>query len=190
MVFTIYDCGFIARCALEADDTSEVRIEKIYNLIADSRYGIHDISHTQLDKDTRLPRFNMPLELGIYLGAKRFGEEQQKKKKCLALDSEPNRYDMFISDISGQDIRFHNNDPCELTGVVRNWLRNASGHKGIPDGEFIFKRYQDFMQDLPKMAEMCHLNANKLIFNDYTGMVVDWLQTKEKKVTQHAEGED
>lgn len=125
----------------------------------------------------------MPLELGIFLGAKRFGEEQQKKKQCLALDSEPNRYDLFISDISGQDIQTHNNDPCQLTEVVRNWLRNASGRKGIPDGDFIYKRYQEFRQDLPKMAEMCNLNANKLIFNDYIGLVVDWLQTKEFTLT-------
>ncbi len=104
MVFTIYDCGFIAKCALEADDTSEVWIEKIYNLIANSRYGIHDISYAQLDENTCLPRINMPLELGIFLGTKRFGEEQNKRKKCLALDKDPNRYDMFISDISGQDI--------------------------------------------------------------------------------------
>ena len=28
LVFTIHDCGFIARCALEEDDASQVRIEK------------------------------------------------------------------------------------------------------------------------------------------------------------------
>ena len=190
MVFTIYDCGFIVRCALEADDTSEVRIEKIYNLIAECRYGIHDISQTQLDNVSYLPRFNMPLELGIFLGAKRFGEERHKRKKCLALDSEPHRYDKFISYISGQDIKPHNNEPSELTKVVRDWLRNASDRKGIPDGDFIFERYQAYKRDLPKMAGMFNLNANKLIFNDYTWMVVEWLRTKENRLSQHIEGGD
>ena len=187
MVFTIYDCGFIVRCALEAADTSEVRIEKIYTLIAESKYGIHDISQTQLDNVFSLPRFNMPLELGIFLGAKKFGEETHNKKQCLALDSEPHRYDKFISDISGQDIEAHNNNPNQLILVVRDWLRNASERKGIPDGGIILERYQNFKQDLPKMASLYSLNANNLIFNDYTWMIVEWLRTKENRLSQHIE---
>ena len=80
MVFAIHDCGFIARCALEEEDASQVRIDKIYNIIAHCRYGIHDISRTELDKITGLPRFNMPLEFGVFLGAKKFGTTGQKKK--------------------------------------------------------------------------------------------------------------
>src|SRR5688572_25760997 len=73
LVFTVYDCGFVARCALEEEDASEIRIQKIYGLISGSKYSIHDISRTTLDPRWRLPRFNMPLELGVVLGAKRFG---------------------------------------------------------------------------------------------------------------------
>lgn len=40
MVFAIHDCGFIARCTLEEEDASEVRIDKIYNIIADCRYQV------------------------------------------------------------------------------------------------------------------------------------------------------
>jgi len=43
-VFAIYDCGFEARCALEDDDASRTRVDKIYDLISESKYGIHDIS--------------------------------------------------------------------------------------------------------------------------------------------------
>ena len=81
IVFAVHDCGFMARCALEEEDTSQVRIDKIYAIIADCRYGIHDISRTELDEVSGLPRFNMPLELGIFLGAKKFGVKEQKKKK-------------------------------------------------------------------------------------------------------------
>ena len=62
MVFAVRVCDFIPRCALEEGDASQVRIEKIYDIIADCRYGIHDISRTELDEDSELPRFNMPLE--------------------------------------------------------------------------------------------------------------------------------
>ena len=40
------------------------------------------------------------------------------------------------------------------------------------------------------MADMFNLNANKLIFNDYTWMVVEWLRTKENRLSQHIEGGD
>lgn len=63
MVFTVFDCGFIPRCAMEYDDGSQVRIEKIYRLISECKFGIHDISRTELDDGNGLPRFNMPLEL-------------------------------------------------------------------------------------------------------------------------------
>ena len=46
----------------------------------------------------------MPLELGIFLGAKRFGRAEQKGKVCLILDTERYRYQQFMSDIAGQDI--------------------------------------------------------------------------------------
>src|SRR5947207_9896562 len=73
IVFCIAACGFVPRCTLELTDAGEVRIENIYRLIAQCNHSIHDISRTEVeDQPYRLPRFNMPLELGIFLGAKRF----------------------------------------------------------------------------------------------------------------------
>jgi hypothetical protein len=86
VVFAIQDCGYETRCALEVTDASEVRIDKITRIIGDCRFGVHDISRTDPDSTTILPRFNMPLELGLFLGAKRFGHGQQKSKACLILD--------------------------------------------------------------------------------------------------------
>lgn len=59
-VFAIYDCGFVARCALEEEDAAQVRMEKIYSLIAESKYGIHDISRVTLDHTHRLPDSTCP----------------------------------------------------------------------------------------------------------------------------------
>ena len=125
IVFTVHDCGFVARCVLEAGDASQVRIDKIYNIIADCRYGIHDISRTELDETSCLPRFNMPLELGVFLGAKKFGIEEQQRKKCLVMDREKYRYQKFISDIAGQNVQSHNSSPEEVVKVVRDWLLTA-----------------------------------------------------------------
>lgn len=178
MIFTVHDCGFIPRCALEEDDASQVRIDKIYSIIADCRYGIHDISRTQLDAASGFPRFNMPLELGIFLGAKKFGIETQKRKKCLILDTEPYRYQQFVSDIAGQDIQAHNNNSREVIMHVRNWLRNTSRRETIPSGGIIWERYQEFMEKLPQTAREARLIVEELIFNDYTLLVAQWLESK------------
>lgn len=49
IVFTIILCGFRARCALEIDDGSQPRIEKIFSIIERCRFGVHDLSRTELD---------------------------------------------------------------------------------------------------------------------------------------------
>ena len=176
IVFAVHDCGFVARCALEEGDASQVRIDKIYNIIENCRYGIHDISRTELDEISRLPRFNMPLELGIFLGAKRFGVEDQKGKKCLVMDKEQYRYQKFISDIAGQDIFVHNNSPEEIIRVVRDWLGTASGRRTIPGGGIIWRHYQDFLNDLPQLAQRFQLELADLEdFNNYIYAVAGWL---------------
>jgi hypothetical protein len=176
IVFAVHDCGFVARCALEEGDASQVRIDKIYNIIEDCRYGIHDISRTELDEVLHLPRFNMPLELGIFLGAKRFGVEEQKGKKCLVMDKEQYRYQKFISDIAGQDIFVHNNSPEEIIRVVRDWLGTASGRRTIPGGGIIWRHYQDFLNDLPQLAQRFQLELADLEdFNNYIYAVAGWL---------------
>jgi hypothetical protein len=115
LVFAIHDCGYIARSALEAEDSAEVRMDKIAKIIKDCRYGIHDISRTEAGADTGLPRFNMPLELGLFLGARRFGSRIDKLKACLILDRARYRYQQFCSDIAGQDI-------CQRLRLERNEL--------------------------------------------------------------------
>lgn len=79
IVFAVFDCGYRPRSALEAYDAGEVRIEKIAALVRNCRLGVHDISRTELNA-AGLPRFNMPFELGLFLGAKRFGNPVQRRK--------------------------------------------------------------------------------------------------------------
>ncbi|MBF4366283.1 hypothetical protein, partial [Vibrio anguillarum] len=82
ILFTIYKCGYKPRCALEHDDAGQSRIDKINDIIFDCKYGFHDISKTELDLHNNLPRFNMPLELGLFLGCKRFASGRSKEKIC------------------------------------------------------------------------------------------------------------
>ena len=69
MVFCVYRVGLRPRIALERHDSAEARIEKIIELIQNSKYGIHDLSRIKADKAGEMFRLNMPLELGIDIGA-------------------------------------------------------------------------------------------------------------------------
>ena len=134
IVFTVSACGYLPRCTLEHEDASQVRIEKIYRLIAASGLGIHDVSRTEPDAENRLPRFNMPLELGVFLGAKRFGGTRDKRKRCLVLDRERYRFHKFVSDIAGQDIKAHDGKPDAAIRGVRDWLRRTVAGVLLPGG--------------------------------------------------------
>lgn len=176
ILFAIFDCGFTPRCTLEEDDSSQIRIERIYTIIESCQYGIHDISRTELDSKYKLPRFNMPLELGLFLSAKRFGKRKHGMKSCLILDKKPYRYQKFISDISGQDIVGHYNSSIMAIKVVRDWLSGKSiSGTPPPDGSVIWRRYKRFLKALPDLCRDLDLQQEKLIYKDYIYLVYEWL---------------
>jgi hypothetical protein len=176
IVFTIYLCGFIARCAKELDDSDDIRLEKITRLIESCQYGIHDLS--RIEDISGLPRFNMPLELGIFIGCQKFGNLSQKKKKYLILESESYRFKQFISDISGQDIKSHNNDPLEAITGVRNWLAGKNKKITIPHASRISKYYKEFENDLPNLCLGKEWTVTELTFQEYSSLVTTWLLSK------------
>lgn len=179
ILFAILDCGFVPRCALEINNGADIRIDKINRIIAECKFGIHDISRTELDEHNDLPRFNMPLELGIFLGAKKFGDRTQKNKNCLILDCERYRYQQFISDISGQDIQSHNGEPREAISVVRRWLNDQSGRRTIPGGAAIARRYDRFREVLPEICLEVELELYEIEYNDYILFAADWLRARD-----------
>jgi hypothetical protein len=174
LVFTVHECGFVARCALEGDDGSQVRMEKLYDMIRDCPLGIHDLSRVTLDSANRLPRFNMPLELGIFLGAKRYGAQGQRRKSCLILERERFRYQKFCSDLSGQDVRAHGNNVDVAIGAARNWLRSARPHMPMPGGDAIAKRYYEFRYVFPMMCEAEQVDRLNPPFLDFRTLVIGW----------------
>jgi hypothetical protein len=175
-LFAVHYLGFDTRCALEVDDASELRLDKIMRIIEQCAYGVHDISSVGLSAGTNLPRFNMPLELGLYLGCKRFGGGTQYKKACLILDTDPYRYRAFISDISGQDIHWHKGKPNRAIAEVRNWLANVSRTKGLPGGADIAARYTRFIKDLPRLCRKLKRRPKDLTFPDFLEMIEIWLK--------------
>jgi len=177
LVFCLLYCGARPRSALEVDDGSEVRIGKVIRIIGESPYGIHDLSRTDPDPASGLPRFNMPLELGLFLGAKHFGGPRQRVKACIIFDRERYRYQRFCSDIAGQDIRAHGDNEAQLIRGVRDALRTWHPDRELPGGGLIHRRYREFTEHLPRLAAEVGLEPQELTFRDLLTMVAEWLRT-------------
>lgn len=176
IVFAITDLGFVARSAREEDDGGEFRLAKIQRIIEQCKYGVHDISAVKLDRKHKLPRFNKPLELGLFLGCKRYGSKLQRYKVSLIFDSDPHRYQIFVSDIAGQDIHSHGNDVKTGIGELRTWLATASKRTKLPGGQDMFDRYKRFQADLPALCRELKLKPAEVTFKEIRQMIADWLR--------------
>jgi hypothetical protein len=175
IVFAINDAGFRPKCARERLDSSQIRLQKIIELISVSRYSIHDLSRTALDATNSLPRFNMPLELGIDLGCKAFSADCADKS-FLIFDSEQYRFQKFVSDLGGQDIHQHGNSAKAAVTPVRDWLRTESGRTDLPGGAAIYDRYEEFRADQPAICAELKLDLAQLTFLDFSYTIARWLE--------------
>jgi hypothetical protein len=185
IVFAILRCGFRPRCALETDDAATNRLHKIMAIIGECRFGIHDLSRTEIDGDPPLPRFNMPLELGIFLGAKRFGKGEQKSKQALVLDCSPYRYQKFMSDIAGQDIHCHRGDPGHAVSEVVNWLRLYSSVANVPGGARAAVEFDRLTDELPSILRGQELLAEEMTLSDYSAIVLTYLDWAGSSTSSH-----
>ena len=175
IVFAIYDCGFFPRCSLDESDGGDVRLHKIIRILKSCQYSIHDISRTELDKTTGLPRFNMPLELGIDMGLRYSDNPEWAGKKCIVLDKDRHRFQKFISDISGQDPVAHGDDVNTSIKVIRDWLRTVSGRTTVATASAIINRYEVFSKELPVLSDE---DIDKICFADYAMYASVWLQKR------------
>ncbi len=178
IVFAIRDLDLKPRSAKHIDDGGQPRINKILDLIENCRFGIHDISRTELDPIHGLPRFNMPFELGLDLGCKRYRTSNQKDKLLLILDTERDRYRQFISDIAGQDIATHNGNVRIVISIVRDWLRPHLQPLAVKtqSGATIYRRYKEFQAELSSYCANLNWDVDNLSFADYSWAAYDWIK--------------
>lgn len=143
VLFAVSYLGFIPRIALERSDSGESRVHKVLALINQSKYGIHDISRIMATQEGEHYRMNMPFELGIDYGCQKLKEGIWSSKKLLVLEKEKYRYRVALSDLSGSDIKNHNDDPQAIIKSVRNWFIPEEMPRG-PSGNKIWQAFNDF----------------------------------------------
>jgi hypothetical protein len=152
MCFTILRCGYTPRCALDFSNSGESRFLRILDLILECGLSIHDISRVQLDGDSGLPRFNMPLELGADLGLRLKGPPRQRGRRLLILETEKHRYDVTTSDLSGQDIEAHHDNQSDIIARVREWLNaEREGERPLPGSDVIQAGYLAYLNAVPEL---------------------------------------
>jgi hypothetical protein len=94
----------------------------------------------------------------------------------MILEQKQYSYQKYISDIAGQDIQAHGNDPKKAVAIVRNWLSTARKQGTISGPDKIWQRYRAFTKNLPQMARTANLKMKELTYTDYTGFISAWLE--------------
>ncbi len=117
----------------------------------------------------------MPLELGVFLAAKRFGAKGQKSKRCIILDKQRYHYQSYISDIAGQDIHSHRGSIVVLIEEVASWLRGESRDPKVPGGRKMASEFDLFQRQIPTICSARGLEPGELTFGDYVDMVAEYL---------------
>ena len=148
LLFTLRYCGLTPRIASERLDSSEIRLDKIIEMIQESKYSIHDLSRIKAGRAGEYYRLNMPLEVGIDLGCKQFHHDPKyREKKSLILEGE--RYSVLraLSDLAGADVRCHHNQAEKMVESVRSWLVEA-GRPDVPGPNSIWDDFNFFNADL------------------------------------------
>ena len=97
------------------------RLDRIIQLIQSCRYSIHDLSRVEVSvAPTAVPRFNMPLELGMAITWQNL---HPSRHTWFVWESEPYRLQRSASDLNGTDANIHNGTPEGVLSGLRNALR-------------------------------------------------------------------
>jgi hypothetical protein len=123
--------GFHPRLAPENADNAAARLDRIVELVRASKFGIHDLSRCKSTAADQYARMNMPFELGIDHGCKRFGGEPLGHKAILILEQTRYDYQKALSDIAGWDIQAHDGDYQKAVRHVRSWLVAKAGAEPV-----------------------------------------------------------
>jgi hypothetical protein len=129
------------------------RLDRIFELIQSRRYSIHDLSRVEVSvAPTDVPRFNMPLELGMTIAWEKLNPGRHD---WFVWESERGRIQRSASDLDGTDAYIHKGTP---EGVLSE-LRNAFPRDKMPSVSEILKIYR-FVYDQLNAILLKHGTSN------------------------------
>lgn len=175
ILFVVKKLGLTPRYALERNDSGEIRIHKILDLIRESKFGIHDLSRIIAVNENEHYRMNMPFELGIDFGCQKLMQEPWSTKKLLILEEQRYRYQKALSDLSGSDIKSHGNDPIKIIKAVRSWFVPTE-IKRAPSHNAIWNELNDFYAYLHEelVVKDGHDSIDEIEINEVVELMGNW----------------
>jgi len=148
--------GFVPKATLEIPGGSR-RLDRIFKLIQNCRFSVHDLSRVELDKKRPpTPRFNMPFELGLSVAWDRMG---RKKHTWFVYERVERRLAKSLSDLNGTDPYIHGGT---VAGVFRELCSAFIRPGRQPSIQQMQKVYQDVEKHLPEILRRA---GAKSIFN-------------------------
>jgi hypothetical protein len=156
------------------------RLEAIIGLIDESNFSIHDLSRIKSSKG--IPRFNMPLELGLALHC---SHVTKGRHRVYVFESKPYRAQRSTSDINGIDPQIHNGTAKGVMAGLRNIFRQPGNVTTVPE---MLISYRAVRRKLPELR----LNAGgkslfeASVFHDLTlAALIESQKQIEKRVRIH-----
>lgn len=179
IAFSVAACGYQPSCALDEADSGRIRFDKLKQLIAMADLAVHDLSRIEVSAETQTPRFNMPFELGLYLGARHFGGHRQKKKRALVLARSRREWAPTISDLAGVDPVFHGGRPDTAMRAVRDFLHAAPDGSMLPGETALVADHRRFLRDLPAIAEAARQTPDEALrYRNFVTFLQQFLVSK------------
>ncbi len=104
LIAGVVGLGLNPRSVIELPPSRD-RMSRLLDIIRACPYSLHDLSRVQLSRDRqfRVPRFNMPFELGLTLGVTREADEHEP----VLMEAVANRLKSSLSDLDAFDPVIH-----------------------------------------------------------------------------------
>jgi hypothetical protein len=145
--------GMVPRATLEIQG-GERRLDRIFDLIRDCRYSVHDLSRVEPDKRwPPTPRFNMPFELGLAVAWQRI---RRNEHGWFVFESRNFRLSKSLSDLNGTDAYIHGGN---VNGVFRELCKAFVRPGRQPTILQMRNIYGDVKSSLPKILRDAGTNS-------------------------------
>lgn len=177
LLFSLIFLGFKPLIASQSADSGELRMKKILELIKKSDHSIHDISRVKAEKPGQPFRLNMPFELGVDWGYKHF---IKPNKQLLVLVSEKYILLRALSDISGSDPAYYENDPQVLVRKVRDWIAGVYPQRKFFGASNVWDQYNFFYSELYKDENYSNEDVELMSISEYLNNIEDWVSENKK----------
>ena len=121
----------------------------------------------------------MPFELGLCLGARRFGGKKHRRKSALVMINEPFKLPIYLSDVAGSDPDAHHGKPEEVVRLVRRYLHLKPDGRQLPGTAHMLVEFNRFKADLPALAATLKIATDELDpfrdYRDYMALLAQFL---------------